>query len=159
VRRKRLDHMDCSIAKALDLVGDPWTMLIVRDALLGVSRFEDFFTRLGVPRATLVARLDRLIECDVMFREPYQESPRRYAYRLTPKGEALRPVALTLMQWGDNWVRHDDPPTTLVDLDSGRTVVPALVDAETGRPFSEMRVRAQGKIADTVRGARTAASL
>ena len=59
MRRKPFDHLDCSVAKALDVVGDPWTMLIVRDALLGVTRFDDFSTRLGIPRATLAARVIR----------------------------------------------------------------------------------------------------
>ena len=119
MRRKPLDRMDCSIAKALDIVGDPWTMLILRDALLGVKRFETFSTRLGIPRATLSARLDHLCERGVLEQRRYQDRPERVEYVLTPKGRALRPVVVTLMQWGDQWVRDDDPPTTIVDTDTG----------------------------------------
>ena len=151
MRRKHLDQMSCSIAKALDVVGDPWTLLVVRDALLGVTRFEDFSIRLGIPRATLAARLDQLCEAGVLTRSEYQERPPRAEYLLTPKGRALRPVVLMLMQWGDQWVRSDEPPTTLVDADDGHTVEPVLVDQHTGRPLDELRIRAKGAVSRSIR--------
>lgn len=150
MRRKRLDQMDCSIAKALDVVGDPWTMLIIRDALLGVTRFEDFSSRLGVPRATLAARLDGLVERGVMERVAYQEKPPRDEYRLTAKGRALWPVTVTLMRWGDEWVRDDQPPTRLVETETGRVVEPVLTDRRTGVPLDELRVRAKGPVVDGI---------
>lgn len=146
MRRKQLDRMDCSIAKALDIVGDPWTMLIMRDALLGVKRFEGFSTRLGIPRATLSARLDHLCERGVLEQRRYQERPERVEYVLTPKGRALRPVVLTLMQWGDQWVRDDEPPTTIVDTDTGAVVDPVLVDRSSGVALDELRLRARGRV-------------
>lgn len=146
MRRKPLDQMTCSIAKALDVVGDPWTMLIVRDALLGVTRFDQFSTRLGIPRATLTARLDQLCEADVLERRAYQERPLRHEYVLTEKGQALRSMVVVLMRWGDEWVRDDRPPTTLVDADSGAPVDPVLVDRVTGRPLDELDVRAVGPV-------------
>jgi DNA-binding HxlR family transcriptional regulator len=146
MRRKQLDRMDCSIAKALDVVGDPWTMLILRDALLGVKRFEAFSTRLGIPRATLSARLDQLCARGVLERRRYQERPERVEYVLTAKGRALRPVVVTLMQWGDQWVRDDDPPTTIVDSDTGALVDPVLVDRGSGVPLDELRLRARGRV-------------
>ncbi|MGH9134806.1 MAG: winged helix-turn-helix transcriptional regulator [Ilumatobacteraceae bacterium] len=157
MRRKRLDGMDCSIAKALDVVGDPWTMLILRDALLGVRRFESFSTRLAIPRATLSARLDDLCERDVLERRSYAARPGRVEYVLTEKGRALRPVVVTLMQWGDQWMRHDDPPTIIVDSDTGAVVDPVLVDRATGVPLDAMRVHAVGPVVDGVdRGRDTA---
>jgi DNA-binding HxlR family transcriptional regulator len=150
VRRKQLHHMQCSIAKALDVVGDPWTMLILRDALLGVDRFEDFFTRLGVPRATLAARLDHLCTAGVLDRRRYQERPPRDEYVLTDKGRALRPVVVTLMRWGDEWIRHDDPPTHLVDEATGARIDPVLVDRTTGTPLDDLDVRAIGGVADGI---------
>lgn len=150
MRRKSLDQMECSIAKALDVVGDPWTLLIVRDALFGVRRFEDFSRRLGIPRATLVARLAQLVDHGVLARHQYHESPTRFEYRITDKGRALRPVVITLMQWGDEWVRTDRPPVTLVAAD-GRTVTPQLVDADSRRPLDELGVRAVGSVADGIR--------
>ena len=155
MRRKQLDHMQCSIAKALDVVGDPWTMLILRDALLGVNRFEDFSTRLGVPRATLTARLDHLCAAGVLERRRYQERPPRDEYALTDKGRALRPVVVTLMRWGDEWIRDDDPPTLLVDEATGARIDPVLVDRATGTALDDLEVRAIGAVTAgiTVRGA------
>ena len=144
--RKPLDRLDCSIAKALDIVGDPWTMLILRDALLGVKRFEAFSTRLGIPRATLSALLDLLCERGVFEQWRYQERPERVEYVLTEKGRALRPVVVTLMQWGDKWVRDDEPPTTIVDTDTGAKVDPVLVDRGSGIPLDELHLRARGRV-------------
>jgi DNA-binding HxlR family transcriptional regulator len=151
VRRKPLDDMTCSIAKALDVVGDPWTMLILRDALLGVTRFEDFSERLGIPRATLTARLDRLCDTGVLERRPYQERPPRSEYVLTPKGRGLQPVVLTLMQWGDRWVRDDEPPTRLTHAGTGHPIEPVLVDRRTGTPLDELSVRAVGEVTHGIR--------
>jgi DNA-binding HxlR family transcriptional regulator len=150
VRRKPLDQMQCSIAKALDVVGDPWTMLILRDALLGVTRFDDFSSRLGIPRATLSARLDRLCESGVLDKVPYRDNPPRSEYVLTAKGRALQPVVLTLMRWGDEWQRDDQPPTRLIDAGTGRPIDPVLVDRETGRPLSELAVRAVGPVTEGI---------
>ncbi|TVR23156.1 MAG: transcriptional regulator [Ilumatobacter sp.] len=150
MRRTQLRDNPCSIAKALDVVGDPWTMLILRDALLGVTRFDDFATRLGIPRATLTARLDHLCETGVFAKVAYQESPARYDYALTEKGEGLRPVVVTLLQWGDRWARDDEPPTHLVDAENGRRLDPVLVDRTSGVPLDELEVRAVGRVTEGI---------
>ena len=137
MKRKPLDRMDCSIAKALDIVGDPWTMLILRDALLGVKRFETFSTRLGIPRRDAVGPARPPVRPRRARTAAYQDRPERVEYVLTPKGRALRPVVVTLMQWGDQWVRDDDPPTTIVDTDTGAVVDPVLVDRRSGTPLDE----------------------
>lgn len=142
VRRKSLGSLGCSVAKTLDVVGDPWTLLIVRDALVGVTRFDDFQRRLGIPRATLSARLDRLVADDILVRDD--------GYLLTERGRALRPVIVTLMQWGDEWARDDPPPTTFVDDVTGDPVDPVLVDRHSGRSLDEMRVRARGPVTDGI---------
>jgi DNA-binding HxlR family transcriptional regulator len=142
--------MSCSIAKALDVVGDPWTLLIVRDALLGVTRFDTFASRLGLPRTTLSARLDHLVARGVMERRRYSERPPRFEYLLTEAGRALRPVVLTLMMWGDEWLRDDEPPTRLIDARDGHPIVPALVDLATGIPLAQLDVRAVGPLAEGV---------
>ena len=139
--------MACSIAKAVDVVGDPWTMLVVRDALLGVTRFETFSSRLGIPRTTLSSRLDHLCDAGVLARQRYSEKPPRDEYVLTEAGRALRPVVLMLMRWGDEWLRDDEPPTRLVDDADGRVIDPVLVDRSTGVPLDELRVRAVGPVA------------
>ena len=146
MRRKRLDRMECSIARALDVVGDPWTLLIVRDALLGVTRFEVFQARLQIPRATLTARLEHLCRAGILQRSRYQEHPPRDEYQPTAKGRALRPVVITLMQWGDRWARDDPPPTRLEDATSGQAIEPALVDRVSGAPLEALAVRAVGRL-------------
>lgn len=151
MQRKRLDTMTCSIAKSLDIVGDPWTLLVVRDALLGVTRFEDFFRRLGIPRATLSARLDHLCERGVLERRRYQEQPPRDEYVLTERGRALQPVVLMLMRWGDQHVRDDDPPTRLVHADTGVEIEPIVVDARSGVPLRDLPVRVVGAVAEGIR--------
>ena len=97
--------MECSVARALDEIGEWWTLLILRDAILGVTRFDDFANRLGIARNVLSARLERLVDNGILEKVPYEDSPRaRSDYRLTPKGKALWPVLTVLRQWGDEWI-------------------------------------------------------
>jgi DNA-binding HxlR family transcriptional regulator len=96
----------CSIAGALEVVGERWSLLIVRDVFLGLRRFDQIQANLGIARNVLQARLGKLIDQGVLERAPYQERPRRYEYRLTDKGLDLWPVVVSLMQWGD----HHTPP-------------------------------------------------
>lgn len=140
MKRKSFGHMNCSIAQTLDVVGDPWTLLIVRDALFGTTRFDDFQRTLGIPRATLAARLDALVEHGVMERRTYQVRPWRHDYVLTEKGRDLRRVMISLLQWGDQWSALPEPPVTLVDADTGADIEPVYVDAASGRPLDDMRV-------------------
>lgn len=140
MRRTSLEGMQCSIAQALDVVGDPWTMLVVRDAMFGTTRFDDFRASLGIPRATLSARLATLVEHGVMERRRYRERPERHEYVLTAKGRALSPILVSMMQWGDRWSDLPEPPVTLVDADTDDPVDPVYVDRTTGRPLSDIRV-------------------
>jgi DNA-binding HxlR family transcriptional regulator len=140
MKRKSFGHMNCSIAQTLDVVGDPWTLLIVRDALFGTTRFDDFQRSLGIPRATLAARLETLVEHGVMERRTDQARPWRHDYVLTDKGRDLRGVMISLLQWGDEWSALPEPPVTLVDADTGAVIEPVCVDSASGRPLSELRV-------------------
>ncbi|MFD7430958.1 winged helix-turn-helix transcriptional regulator [Streptomyces sp. NPDC059818] len=106
-QRTSLADADCAIAQALDVVGDWWTLLIVRDTARGVHRFDALQHELGVSRKVLTERLRLLVEADVLSREPYQDRPARYEYRLTPRGRALLPVLIALQDWGDAWVTGD----------------------------------------------------
>ena len=103
---RRYDELDCSIARALEVVGERWTLLILRESFLGTSRFDDFHHRLGIARNVLQTRLERLVEEGVLERLPYQKRPARYEYRLTREGRDLLPVLVALLQWGD---RHRAP--------------------------------------------------
>lgn len=120
----RIDLSDftCSVARTLDVVGDKWTLLVLRDAFYGVRRFEDFTRDLGIARNVLTDRLGRLVEAGVLERRQYEERPPRFEYRLTAKGRELLPVVLAMMHWGDRW---EDPvgsgPVDLIHDDCGAT--------------------------------------
>jgi DNA-binding HxlR family transcriptional regulator len=96
--------MACSIARSLDVVGEPWTPLIIRDLWLGRTRFDAIQRNLDISRKVLTERLNTLVEQDVVERKPYQRDPDRYEYLLTDKGRELMNVLLALMAWGDRWV-------------------------------------------------------
>ena len=105
--RNDYDNQVCSIAAALELVGERWSLLIVRDVMLGLRRFDEMQTHLGIARNVLQTRLTRLIEHGLLERRLYQEHPPRHEYRLTEKGLDLWPTIVSLMKWGD---RHAAPP-------------------------------------------------
>jgi DNA-binding HxlR family transcriptional regulator len=100
----------CSVARTLEVIGERWTMLIVRDILLGLYRFDDIQADLGVARNVLASRLERLVAGDVVEKVRYQERPTRYEYRLTEKGLDLWPVVAELVRWGDRHAPADDGP-------------------------------------------------
>ncbi len=116
------DGQNCSVARSLELVGERWTLLIVREAFLGTRRFDDFQKRLGVARNVLQVRLERLVEAGILRREPYQERPPRYEYRLSAKGVDLWPVIVALLKWGDRHAAPRGPPMILEHKDCGGEV-------------------------------------
>lgn len=107
--------MNCSIARTLDVVGEWWTLLVIRDAFLGVRRFEDFQRRLGVARNILTVRLQRLVEHGILERRRYQERPERFEYVLTQRGRDLYPVVTALREWGDRWTAGEAGPPLVVN--------------------------------------------
>lgn len=106
--------MSCSVAQCLEVIGEWWTMLIVRDAFLGVRRFDDFQTRLGISRNVLTQRLSTLVSAGVLEKRCYQERPPRYEYALTDKGHDLWPVLNAMRQWGDRHAAPGGPPVIVV---------------------------------------------
>ncbi len=114
---------ECSIAATLAVIGDRWTMLILRDAFRGVKRFDEFQNDLGIARNLLADRLARLVEHGVFEKVPYQERPVRYDYRLTDKGRELSPPLVALMRWGDRWAAGESgPPVVLIHNECGNAV-------------------------------------
>src|SRR5580658_4336869 len=105
--------MHCSVAQCLEVVGEWWSMLILRDVFLGISRFDEFQERLGISRNILNQRLNRLVEAGVLAKVRYQEHPPRYDYRLTEKGRDLWPVLNAMRQWGDRWEAPNGPPVVM----------------------------------------------
>ena len=100
----------CTVAKALDVIGDRWTLLIIRDAFLGLRRFDDFQRDLDIARNVLTDRLGRLVGEGILEKRRYQERPARFEYRLTDKGRELWPVTMALMHWGDRYYASEGPP-------------------------------------------------
>ena len=98
--------MNCTIARTLEVAGERWSLLILRDAFMGTRRFEDFRARLGIARNILTVRLDGFVEEGILERRKYQTRPERFEYRLTPKGHDLYEVILALKKWGDRWTAN-----------------------------------------------------
>jgi DNA-binding HxlR family transcriptional regulator len=110
MQRTSFEDMNCSIARTLHVVGEWWSLLIVRDAFLGVTRFDDFQARLAISRNILTQRLNHLVDNEILQRVLYQQHPLRFEYRLTEKGRDLFHVVTALRQWGDRWVAPDGEP-------------------------------------------------
>lgn len=143
MRRTRFDRWPCPIARATDLVGDWWTPIILRNAFTGERRFEQFQESLGVPRAILTRRLNRLVAEGLLRKERYAERPPRYEYLLTDKGRAFWDVLAALWRFGEDWMWEpgESPPVQLVDRETGRAVRPVVVDEHTGERLDLRRVR------------------
>ena len=120
------EGQNCSIARALEVVGERWTLLIIRDALLGLRRFDQFQESLGIARSVLTHRLNRLVEAGILARVRYSERPERYEYRLTTKGRDLAVTLAGLRQWGDRYLSEKPPWITRRRRDK-RPVIAAFV--------------------------------
>lgn len=117
--------MNCSIARALDQVGEWWSLLIIRECTLGTTRFDEFQEKLGIARNILTNRLKRLTELGILEKSAAGEHERRAGYRLTPKGEELFPVLMALRQWGDKWAAGEHGPSVqFIERQSGKAVGP-----------------------------------
>jgi DNA-binding HxlR family transcriptional regulator len=139
-----LAEWNCSVAKTLDVVGEWWTLLILRDAFDGKRRFDDFHVSLGMARSVLTARLKKLTDEGVLERSPYSEHPPRYEYRLTEKGDALFPVIAALIRWGDEWAPGAaGPPVVFVHESCGRITEPALICPHCGGEVGAANTRSQ----------------
>ncbi len=142
VERKSFAGMHCSVAQCLEVVGEWWSMLILRDAFLGVSRFDVFQERLGISRNVLNHRLNTLVQAGVLERVPYSERPPRHDYRLTDKGRDLWPVLTTMRQWGDRYAAPDGPPMKIRHKGCGRISEAVLTCSNCGDPVAVRDVRA-----------------
>mgnify|MGYP001187411482 CR=1 FL=1 len=139
-----IDKQVCSVARALSVVGERWTMLIIRDAFLGTRRFDQFQANLGITRHRLSERLNKLVESGVLVKVPYSERPLRHEYRLTRKGLGLYPVLMSLARWGDEWMdRGEGVPLEYVHLRCGKTTRPVLTCSECGEPLRPQEVKPQ----------------
>ncbi len=153
MERKSFADMHCSVAQCLEVVGEWWTMLIVRDAFMGVTRFDEFQERLGISRNILNQRLNHLVETGVLERVRYSEHPPRHEYRLTDRGRDLWPVLTALRQWGDKYAAPDGPPLRVIHKDCGQVADAVMVCSACGEPIEAGHVRAEpgpGAVEDLV---------
>jgi DNA-binding HxlR family transcriptional regulator len=134
MRHTSLSDMPCPIARSLDRVGEWWSILILRDALRGVTRFEDFRRNLGVAPNMLTRRLGALVEAGLLERRRYNEHPPRDEYVLTDRGRDFRPVLLSLLAWGNRHFAPEGPSVEIVHRTTGLPADPVLVDRHTGLP-------------------------
>ena len=137
----RPDHrkailVECALPRALEAVGERWSFLILRAAFNGLAHFEEFQSTLGIARNILASRLKRLVEHQILAREPDPTDRRRVAYHLTDKGRALLPALIALRQWGEVWIAGMPSNPVLVDSRDRRPVAAVGVVAADGRPLA-----------------------
>jgi DNA-binding HxlR family transcriptional regulator len=125
----------CSIARTLDIVGEKWALLAVREVFLGNRRFDEMVRRTGAPRDTLAARLRTLVSAGILERRQYIEHPARFEYHLTDAGRDLYPVIVTLMRWGDHYLAGEDGPPLVLQHHCGHELVAQVVCQACGEPL------------------------
>lgn len=142
-----LATQDCSMSRSIAVIGDRWTLMLLRDLFLGVRRFENFERRLGISRSVIAERLKLLVDEGVLRREAYQDHPVRHEYRLTDKGLALHPVMMAIVHWGDaHYAGEAGPPLIHRHKACGCDFTPALSCSECGEAVGarDVEVRARG---------------
>jgi DNA-binding HxlR family transcriptional regulator len=134
----------CSVGRALQVVGDRWSMLVLREAFHGVRRFDVFQRNLGIARNILAARLQTLVGVGILERHRYQERPERFEYRLTRMGADLWPVLVALMEWGDRYTAGEaGAPVEIVHKGCGHTIVPRMTCPDCGEALTAYDVVAR----------------
>ena len=135
--------MNCSVARTLEVIGEWWTMLVVREAFNGVRRFDEFQGRLGIARNVLATRLQGLVGHGILERRLYQERPERFEYRLTDKGRDLYPVLISLMRWGDKYTVGESGPPVLLTHECGHDPEAMLACSSCGKQIVPREVKAE----------------
>ena len=146
--RKSLEHLNCSVANTAEIIGDRWTVLILRDAFLGVRRFDDFQKDLDIARNVLTERLAKLVAAEIFSTSQYEDHPPRFEYRLTEKGRDLYDVLVAMWRWGDIW----NPPAdsflrSLVHVDCGATTHGVMRCANCEDPLHSWNTRVEPPLA------------
>ena len=137
MQRKSFERMACPIARSLERVGEWWSMLIMRDALHGLTRFDEFQQSLGIAPNMLTRRLASLVKSGLLERRLYNQRPPRYEYVLTERGRDFRPVILALMAWGNRHFTPEGKALVLIDAKTGKPADPVLTDRISGRPMTD----------------------
>jgi DNA-binding HxlR family transcriptional regulator len=135
MERKSFGRMQCPIARSLERVGEWWSILILRDAFAGLTRFDQFEASLDIAPNMLTKRLKSLVEAGLLERRRYNDRPPRYEYVLTDRGLDFRPVVVALYAWGNKHFAPEGASVVLMDSETGKRAEPVLVDRPTGRPI------------------------
>ena len=143
MRHTDIYEQHCSIARSWSVLGERWTMLVLREAFNRTRRFEDFQSHLGIARNVLTDRLGTLVDEGILERRQYQERPPRFEYRLTDKGLDLYPILVSIMKWGDRWKSDDKPPVRLVHNLCDHDADPKLVCGHCGEELRAREVHAE----------------
>jgi len=143
MQRKSFADVECNIARSVEEVGDGWSLMILRNALLGAKRFQDFEAQLDAPPTTLARRLQALTARGFFVRREYEAHPPREEYELTAKGLDFLPVLLALAAWGSRWLSPGGAPLELVHTETGAPVRPTMIDAGTGKELLPGQVGVQ----------------
>ncbi len=149
MKRTPFADWSCSLARTVDIVGDWWTPLVLRECYLGVRRFDAIQRNLGIGRNILAQRLTRLVEEGMLERRPYQEHPPRHEYVLTEKGRDFFPVVAAIMRWGDRWLDDGEgPPLVLHHTACDHDMHAEVVCSACGAPLAlrEVRARVRGPV-------------
>lgn len=137
MRWEDLEKEPCSVARTLSVIGDRWTLIILRDCFLGVRRFDEFESRLGITRHVLTDRLKKLVQHGVLTRKPYQQRPVREEYRLTDKGLDLYPVIMSLVHWGNTHMADQrGAPLVHIHKTCGHRMAPVTSCSHCGEALS-----------------------
>lgn len=144
MQRKTLIHAECPIARSLERVGEWWSILIMRDALHGLRRFEEFSRSLDIAPNMLTRRLNSLVEAGLLERQPYRQRPLRYQYVPTAKGEDFRVVLMAFVAWGNRHYAPEGESVQIVERKTGRPVLPMMADIADGHlvPLDQCTVQA-----------------
>ena len=137
MQRKNFGNMECPVARSLERVGEWWSILILRDAMIGMTRFDQFQKNLAIAPNMLTRRLNALVEAGLLEKRLYCEKPPRYEYILTPRGRDFRPILLSLQAWGNRHFAPEGASVMLVDRATGLPVDAILVDRNTGLPITD----------------------
>jgi DNA-binding HxlR family transcriptional regulator len=137
MKRKSLGKMQCPVARSLERVGEWWSMLIIRDALHGLTRFDQFEESLGIAPNMLARRLGALVKAGILEKRRYSERPPRYEYVLTERGRDFQPVIVAIQAWGNKHFAPEGASVLLVHAKTGVVADPVMVDRKTGRPLTQ----------------------
>jgi DNA-binding HxlR family transcriptional regulator len=136
MRNSEFPSQICSIARSLEIVGEWWTLLIVREAFFATERFSDFEANLGIAKNVLSDRLNKLVEAGILDRTPVPGRGNPVTYRLTEQGRDLLPVLIALMQWGDRWINRKRAPVRVLERQTGKEIARMAVSTQEGETLS-----------------------